>query len=201
MAAAAVDGMDGPRRVAVWSGLASSAVGFGATLLAVAISPTFAWPTNALSDLGAAGEPTALLFNGGLVVAGLAGLPFGWVLLSAARGTLERAGGALFAGSVAALALVGAFPIGTDPHLPVAVAYFLLFTLAMGAHGAGAALAGDRRRGLASVGLGVAHVLSWLAWSAAGPPGLAIPEIVGSGLLLAWVVLTTRWLRSEAGWA
>ncbi|MDZ7702273.1 MAG: DUF998 domain-containing protein [Halobacteriales archaeon] len=193
--------MDDYRRAAAWAGLASSVVGFGTILLATLVSPTFSWTASALSDLGAAGEPTAWLFNGGLIAAGVVGLPFGWALFATARGALERAGAAAFAGSVAALALVGAFPTGTPTHFPVAVAYFLLFTLAMWLHGAGAALAGDVRRGLAAVGLGILHLLAWLAWAAVGPPGLALPELGGSVLLLGWLVLTTRWIHRETTWA
>lgn len=192
--------MDRLRRAMAWSGIASSLVGFVATLLATALSPTFSWTANALSVLGAADAATPWLFNGGLIAAGVVALPFAWVLFAAARHILERLGAASFAGSVVALALVGLFPIGTSLHAPVAVAYFLLFTVAMWLHGSGAALAGDVRRGLVSIWLGIGHLLAWLVWAASGLGGIAIPEFVGSAILLAWIVQTTRWVRRSSAW-
>ena len=191
--------MDRLRRALVWSGLASSLVGFATTLAATLVSPTFSWTAHALSDLGAPTATTAWLFNGGLVLGGLIGLPFAGVVYARARHALERVGAVALAGAVAALALVGAFPTGTPAHFPVAVAYFTLFTVAMWVHGTGAALAGDVRRGLGGIWLGIVHGLAWLAWAVAGPEGLAIPELVGSALFLAWIVQTTRWLRRPDG--
>lgn len=188
------------RLAMAWSGVASAGLGTASTLLAVGLSPTFSWTTNALSDLGATGAGTPWLFNGGLVAAGMLGLPFGWVLFATARHPLERLGAVGFTGSVASLALVGAFPTGTALHLPAAVAYFFLFTIAMWIHGSGAALAGEVRRGLGAIWLGIGHVLAWLGWVVTGLDGLAIPEIVGSGLFLAWVAWTTRWVLNSADW-
>lgn len=197
------------RRLLPWSGLAGSLVGFGTTLLATLLSPSFSWTGSALSDLGAPGATTPWLFNGGLVAAGIVALPFAWVLVAAARNPAERLGAVAFAGAVAALALVGAFPSGTALHLPAAVAYFALLTLALWIHGTGTVLAGDARRGLAAIWLGILHVLQWTGWAAFGTDGVAIPELVGSLALLAWLGWTTAWLRrpgdpvraaDEPGW-
>lgn len=193
--------MSDARSVLAWSGVASSLVGFGGILLATTLSPTFSWTADAISDLGAPGAANPWLLNGGLVAASLVGLPFGWVLWSTARHALERLGSVAFAGSLLALLLVGVYPTGTAAHTPAAVAYFVLFTLAMWLHGSGAALVGDVERGLVEVWLGIAHVLAWLLWGVAGPDGLAIPEIAGSLLLFAWVVRTTRWVRTASDWA
>lgn len=188
------------RRAMTWSGIASSVVGFATTLAATAHSPGFSWTANALSDLGAPDAATPWLFNGGLIVAGVIALPFAWVLVDTARHVLERVGAASFGGSVVGLALVGTYPIGTALHTPVAIAYFLLFTVAMWLHGSGAALAGDVRRGLIAIWLGIGHLLVWLAWAASGIEGIAIPEIVGSAILLAWIGQATRWVRRASSW-
>ncbi|MFB6354181.1 MAG: DUF998 domain-containing protein [Halobacteriales archaeon] len=191
--------MTAGRRAVHWSGVAGSLLGLATTLLATVRSPTFSWTANALSDLGGPDAAAPWLFNGGLIAAGLVALPFALALYTTARHAFERLGAASFAGSVVGLALVGAFPIGTALHGPVAVAYFLLFTLAMWLHGTGAALAGDVHRGLVSIWLGIGHLLAWLAWAASGLDGIAIPELVGSGILLGWLVMTTRWIRRTHG--
>lgn len=188
-----------PRRdVLAWTGIAGSLLGFSTTLLATGLSPTFSWTSNALSDLGAATAANPALFNGGLVVAGVVALPFGWVLYAAARHPVERLGAVVFAATVADLALVGAFPTGTRLHLPLAVGYFALLSFALWIHGTGTVLAGDARRGLAAIWLGLGNVVVWAAWAGVGTEGLAIPEILGSIVLLAWLVQTTRWVRRDA---
>lgn len=188
------------RRLASWTGLAGALLGVSTTLLATLASPSFSWTGSALSDLGAPGAPTAWLFDGGLVVAGLVALPFAWPLLASARHVAERLGAVAYAGAVVALALVGAFPTGTALHVPLAVGYFGLLTSALWIHGTGAVLAGDPGRGLAAVWLGIGHVLAWAGWLAAGPDGVAIPELFGSAVLVAWLAWTTAWLRRPDGW-
>ena len=192
--------MAAARRALAWSGLAGSALGFSTTLLAVALSPTFSWTASALSDLGAASSPTAAVFNGGLLVAGLVSLPFALVLWSAARNAVERGGAVAFATTVASLAGVGAFPTGTALHVPVAVTYFVALSVALWVHGSGAVLAGDARRGLAAVWLGLANVAAWGLWAVSGLEGVALPEVVGSLALLAWLAHTTAWLREPGRW-
>jgi hypothetical membrane protein len=182
-----------PRRLVVWSGVAGGGLALVAVLVATVLSPTFAWPTSALSDLGAAGAPTRALFNYGLVVSGLLALPFVRPLLTDATHPLEGLGGVAFGASMVALSLVGLFPTGTRWHFPAAFAYFLATTVTLWVHGTGTALAGDVNRGLFAVWLGIVHLLSWVLWAAGLRlgPGLAVPEMVGSVLLFVWALRTT----------
>lgn len=181
------------RRVVAWTGVAGGGLGLLAVLLATLLSSTFAWPTNALSDLGAAGAPTRALFNYGFIASALVALPFVWPLLSTADHPLEGVGGAAFGVAMVTLALVGLYPTGTRWHFPAALAYFAVATLTLWLHGTGTALAGDVSRGLFAVWLGIGHLLSWVLWAAGIRlgPGLAIPEILGSVVLFVWVLRTT----------
>lgn len=185
--------MSTAERLAAWSGVAGALIGFATILAATALSPTFSWAGNALSDLGAPGAANPWLFNWGLVASGVVALPFGLAVWDGAEHALQRVGAVVAALGFACLALVGLYPSGTDLHTPAAVAYFTLFTFAMWLHGSGTVLAGRPRRGLASVWLGIVHVLSWAIWAAGVRvgDGLAIPEFVGSVLFFAWVVATT----------
>lgn len=183
-----------------WTGVASSLVGFAAVLYATGLSPTFSWTANALSDLGAPGAATAGTFNGGLVAAGVIALPFAWVLFDAARHPVERLGAVLFAATVADLALIGAFPTGTALHFPLSVGYFTLLSVTLWTHGTGTVLAGNARRGLVSIWLGLGNTLVWVAWSAVGTEGVAIPEFLGSVVLFAWVVQSTQLVRMDPRW-
>ncbi|PSP80062.1 DUF998 domain-containing protein [Halobacteriales archaeon QS_1_68_20] len=185
------------RTAALWAGpvgVAVSAVGiFGSALLA----PWFSWTGNALSDLGAVGEPTAPLFDGALVLAGLLGLAFLGRVWFAAANAVHRLGAVIMAVAFASMGLVGVFPLPHDLHGPVAVTFFLAFTYGLFVHGSGDALAGAVREGLLSVWLGIAHVTGWLVFAVAPIEGIALPELVGSAALSAWVLVTFRTLRSR----
>lgn len=168
-------------------------VSLAAILSAVFVSPTFTWTGSALSDLGAPGTPTALLFNGGLLLTGLVALPFvAWVYRRGLNG-LERVGSAVLGLSAVLSALVGVFPTGTPQHFPVALAFFLSIPVALWTRAAGSYRAGRPRD--AAVGLlgGALDPAAWLVWGLYGravAPGLAIPELVGVLGLHAWTLYT-----------
>ncbi|WP_080508406.1 DUF998 domain-containing protein [Haloparvum sedimenti] len=170
----------GRRRAA---GAASPAVALGGILLATLLDPTFSWTGDALSDLGVR-APSALAFNGALIVGGLLGLPYAHLLSE--RG--GRAVGVAFGVGTLCLAGVGLFPSGTAPHAPVAVGFFLLATVAVAVDGAARR---EEPTGRLSLALAAGHVLAWVTWGAGLWPatGLALPEFVGAMIVAAWVWL------------
>ncbi|WP_049985449.1 DUF998 domain-containing protein [Halobellus rufus] len=154
-----------------------------AILTATLLSPAFTWTDSALSDLGVAADPlVALLFNGGLVVGAAIGLAYALALRP--HSSALAIGYAL---SVLAMGLVGVFPAGTDPHFPVAIAFFLLATATVTCDG-------WRRRasatGRASLVLAAAHVVGWTLWSYGVRPGdgFALPELGGVVMFGAWLL-------------
>ena len=175
------------------SGLTFVLVSLAAILSAVFVSPAFTWTGSALSDLGAPGVPTALLFNGGLVLAGLVALPFVAWLYHSARNRLERTGSAVLAVSAVLSALVGVFPTGTALHFPVALAFFLSIPVALWTRAAGSYRAGHARDAAVGLVCGALDPAAWLVWGFFGravAPGLAIPEFVGVLGLQAWALYT-----------
>lgn len=170
------------------AGIAAALVGIAGAL---AVAPWFTWTGSDLSDLGDPAHASAPLFNGGLVLAGLLGGAFGVYLLRSAEGTTERAGVAILTAAMADLALVGVFEITHPWHYPVSVAFFAGITSGWFVHGSGTVLAGNGRRGVAVVCIGVVHTVAWLGWLAVGTDGLAVPETVGALLLAVWVLDAT----------
>jgi len=168
---------------------------------AVVASPDFAVTGNALSDLGRPGNPaatpvTTLFFDGGLVLAGVVGLPFAAVLWCERGHVLQRIAAVPLAVALVGMAGVGLFPAGRPLHVPAAVTLYLASMVAMAVHGVGAALAEQGRRAVVTLSLVAVHVAGWWWWAASGPvlrPGLAMPELVGAGVFAAWVLLTARW--------
>lgn len=179
-------------RLAVRAGVLGPLVGFATTLSATALSPTFSWTGNALSDLGATGAVHPALFNWGLVASAVLTVWFAWPLWIGAEHPVERLGGLVFVGSTAGLCLVGLFPDGSALHGPVSVTYFVLLTFTLWIHGSGRALAGRPRAGVGAMWLGIGHVLLWIGWVTAGPGGIAVPELGGSLLFYAWILLAVR---------
>ena len=167
---------------------------------AVVASPDFAVTGNALSDLGRPGNPaaapvTTLFFDGGLVLAGVVGLPFPVVLWRERGHVLQRIAAVPLAVALVGMAGVGLFPAGEPLHFPAAVTLYLGSMVGMALYGAGAALTGARRRGAATVALVVVHVGVWWWWATGGAVtrgGLAVPEILGAAIFGAWVVWTAR---------
>ncbi|WP_122089380.1 DUF998 domain-containing protein [Halalkalicoccus subterraneus] len=172
------------------SALLAPAVAAVAIVGATLSAPEFSWAGDALSDLGAPGAPTAWLFNGGLIVAGVLGLPFAAVLVASARHRLDWLVAAVLALTLGTLAGVGLFPSGHPYHLPVAAGFYLGATLTLWIDGTTGVLTDEPRFGLAAIWLANLHVLQWLAWAAGlrVGPGLAIPETIGAALFAVWVL-------------
>lgn len=200
------------RTAATATGLVAPAIAAVTILAATLVDPGFVWADDALSNLGElpagesitlsflAGAPEFALFNGGLILTGLVGLPFAWRLWTDADHILHRVGALQFAGALIALALVGVYYIPREPHGAVAIAHYLLGIVFMWTYGTGSVLAGRTRWGLVTIWLGIVHLMAWLVWAAAltGPiPGLAIPETVGAAIFGGWSAVAAR---EKLGW-
>jgi hypothetical membrane protein len=175
-------------RLPSYLGYAAVVASFGGVVLAMFAAPWFSPLFDALSDLGARGAVTAPLFNGALLVGGALGLGFVAALVLELD-TPVRAAGALFGGfAMLFMALVGAFPIPDPLHGVVAVPFFVCLTLALFLWGGGDYAAGRPLRGLVFVLLAVAHAVAWAWWALFPwfPPGIALPELVGSTGFALW---------------
>ncbi|WP_121821556.1 DUF998 domain-containing protein [Halostella salina] len=186
------------RRVAAATGLVAPIVAVGSFMLATLVSPSFTWAGAALSDMGRPGEPTYWLFNGGLVVAGVVGVPFAYALAGAARNAVHRAGVAAFVVAVVCMGLVGVLHLPRAGHGAVAIGHYLFATVTMLVWGAGDLRAGERRRGLATVGLGVGHVAMWVGWGLTlAPAYFAAAEAAGAAMFAGWLLGTARLLSGS----
>jgi hypothetical membrane protein len=172
------------RRLARLSGPAAVAIALTGIVAATTISPTFAWQTSALSDLGVA-PGTAWLFNGSLIGGGLVGLPYAWALWSAASDRLGHIRAAAYLLALVSMAGVGLAPADQPLHVPFALAFFGLAALT-------AVVDGVARfrlpRGKLSLLTGLLAPVAWPVWLGWLGRGIAVPEIVGAVLFGVWVV-------------
>ncbi len=139
-------------RVSGVCGIASPLVGLTVISVAVASSPWFSWTENDLSVLGVEGS-TTLLFNRGLILAGLLSLIFAIGLrknlLSSRPGQLGVV--SLLLGSVA-LSAAGIFPRTINlPHDAASIAFFVFIALGLLLVGVAAIAASKMTRGVLSV--------------------------------------------------
>lgn len=155
----------------------------------------FTWTGHALSDLGHPDRAVAPLFNYSLVVGGLLGVAYAGRVLAAGTNAFHRLGAALLGAGLLCSAFVGVYDLTTALHGPFALAYFVLLTLGLFAHGSGDALAGRARRGVLSTWLAVAHVAGWVVLTFVPFDGIALPELVGVVGLWAWTFATFSQLR------
>ncbi len=191
------------RRVAAGCGIAAPVLVLSAIVLSTILADPFTWSGHALSDLGRPGTATFSLFNGGLLLGGTVGAPFVWLLWAESRTPIERAGVVCYGLAIAGMALVGVFFLEhTDwylersLHSPVALAFFAGAPVANLLLGAGAVRAGERRWGVATAGVGLAHLLVWGGWLVAMGIGVlasgawfGLVEFVAAFLFGGWTAV------------
>ena len=172
------------RRITGFCGITSQLIGLTALLgAAIFNSHWFSWTGDRISALGVEGS-AKMLYNGGLILAGLLGIMFafglGWCFLSGRMGQLAT--GLLILGATAVSAM-GVFPRNWDfMHGASTIAFFVCITLALILIGVAAMTASRMILGLLSVTAGVlvaaiqlvfgpldsgaiAQLLSCLSWS------------------------------------
>jgi hypothetical membrane protein len=186
------------------------------SVLPTLLAPWFEWTENALSDLGRLPEgeslsvalfvsrPEFAIFNGGLVLAGLIGLPFGWWLFDEADTHFERAGACVFSVSMALLASIGVFYIPHELHGVSAISHFLTAVVSLLLYGTGMALGGRLRAGLVTAGCGIAYLLTWVVWGVVlaptYPTSIAIPEFVSGLFFGGWVLVVASSRLWDISW-
>lgn len=185
-----LSGVSRPRTSRQWariSGPAAAVIAIGCILAATMLSPTFSWYTSALSDLGTAGG-TEWLFNGGLVVGCLLGMPYAWALWTAAADSLGSLRAVTYLCALLAMAGVGVFPAGQPAHLPLALAFFVLAALTQLVDGVARLRLRSGKLALAS---GIASPIVWPVWGLWLAPtgGIAVPEFVGATLFALWIAV------------
>jgi len=197
-------------------------LGFGFMFLGTLIDPEFAWKTRSLSSIGEANghellavgsldQIAFLLFNGGLILGGLIGLPFVVVLGSLTEGTASTAGTVCGVLTLLGMSGVGVAyldgPLG-GLHFLFATTLFFGLTFTMWTFGTAMALGDDPRYGIGTIWLSNAQVFLWIVWIIAEAMALtgddvwtyfAVPEFVAGLAFGGWVVVTARRYSADDG--
>jgi hypothetical membrane protein len=164
-------------RLAGLCGVIGPLVALSSIALAVERSPWFSWTGNAMSDLGARANSSAL-FNTGLIVGGVLIAVFALGLRKSLKSrAIGNAGALAFLLTAAALCSVGIFPeTAGDIHRYVSVVFFVLLVISLWLVGAALVQLGERGLGLVIIIAGVVAATVWAyPW-----PAEAIPELVAA---------------------
>lgn len=176
-------------------GAVATAAALGGIAGAILLDPTFSWTGDALSDLGVR-DRSAPVFNGGLILGGLAGIGYAvglWRVAPAGRAAervapVGRLRAVVFALATVAMAGVGVYDLTHPLHGPAAVGFYALVTATF-------AIDGLARRHVAAGRITLAfvpvHLAVWATFLTGLWPvtGLALPELPGALMLAAWVWL------------
>lgn len=189
-------------RTAGLCGILGPLIALGAIAAAIHLHPWFSWADNALSDLGATGTSYNVVFNLGLIAAGIAGLVFTLGLPKLVSRRAGLAGAAIFGAGMISLILIGAFPSGMSPHGTVSVAFYVLSLVGLVVLGADQLREHSDRAwgafilsitGLALAAIGFCNTIPY-------DLGAAIPEIIGAIAILEFsVVFGARLLGLKRG--
>jgi len=193
----------------------------GFIFLGTVVDPAFNWRSRSLSSIGKATGQSLLalgsldqlaftLFNGGLLLAPLLGIPFAYLLWTDAAGRTERAAIVLMVvtllsnGGVGVAYLDGPF---ASLHFLTAMGAFFGTQITLWVHGSGLVLRGASRSGLQAIWLSNVAAIVWVVWmlleaflfTGDGDTWtyFAVPEFVAALAFGSWVVLQARRVLAE----
>lgn len=185
-------------RTASATGVVSPAVLLATVTLGAASSPTYDWPAEPFSVLGAPGRPTAAAFDAGLILGGVLALPFAvrlWRTASASVGGLYALVGLSFAGA-------GLFSVPTRLHEVFGAGAFAGIWLLLWAAALADWRADSRRDGAVAFLLGTAALAVWLPYDlgvARAQIGYGAAELVSLLAFAVWSVRTAARLWAADG--
>lgn len=204
--------MSDTRRSLLRFGYPAVFVGVGVVFLATLIDPAFSWETRSLSSIGEATDAgfgstdriAFLLFNGGLLLGGLVGIPFVVGAGSVLDGRVSTVATGLGVITLLGMAGVGiAYLDGplASLHFLFATMLFMGQTLTMWAFGSAMVLDGDPEFGVLSIWISNVQLLFWIFWIIAEAMAFtgddvwtyfAVPEFIAALAFGTWVIGTAR---------
>jgi len=159
-------------------GILAPIVAFTFISLSIVYSPQFSWTENALSDLGVQEGVTAILFNYGLIIAGILALVFASRLFVSQKTIYGRIGAFIFVLAALTLMAIGVFPENVKPtHYYASVGFFVLFPISTLVLSATFLLTAKVKLGLFTFLVAAVAVVVWIIhWTMPFGSGVAIPE-------------------------
>jgi hypothetical membrane protein len=214
--------MDDRQRLLAKFGYAAPAVAVSFVFLGTLLDPKFSWESRSLSSIGEATGTSLFalgsldqvafnLFNGGLLLSPVLGLPFAVALWNDAKMGAERAGIVLLL-----LTLFGNFFVGVayldgpfaSIHFPAAMTFFFGIGLTIWTYSTGMIQRTDAERGLGFMWVANFYGLAWIIWILLETMAFtsddvwtwfAVPEFIGAVVFGLWIAAQAhRILNAES---
>jgi len=171
-------------------GILASIIAWVTVALSIAANSSFRWTTNALSDLGYDGVSSELIFNIGLITAGIFLFIFSIGLLPSLKKLVGKFGCIVI--SIASIGLIGlaAFNLPHLLHKPFAAIFFIAVPVSLLLIGVGFLRNNQKRIGWATIVSGIItsiFSIITIVFSLMNIPGLAIPESLTVASATVWV--------------
>jgi len=168
-------------------GILSPIIAFIFISLAILNFPNFSWTNNALSDLGVKGYP--ILFNAGLIIAGISGLIFAFGLFSMFQNKTGKIGALIFIIDIFALIFVGIFPENIEPmHFYSSFTFFALFPISM--FFISASLRSNTKESIFTFLAGMIVLVVWITYVLTHfVQNVAIPETISVFSISIWSIV------------
>lgn len=159
--------------------------------VSISLNPWFSFHKNALSDLGSLNVPNNYIFNFGLILTSLAGLVFSFAVIEYFKPSKLY----LFPLAMICLSMIGIFPEDYGfPHSVSAVLFYLFSLISIGQAGVFLKKKGDVKIGSFSI---IGSIATFLAMIVPRWEGLAIPELIGAGFIVLWILIIATKILKE----
>jgi len=179
-------------------GIIAPIFGLSAVIASTFLWEDFSWSSNALSDIGV--SPAADVFNYSLIIVGILNFIFSIGFVKAyPKNALFYWGGIILISGGGSLSLVGVFTEDYGAlHGYVSLGYFVLFPIAMILVGVAFRRMNMQTRGYMSILTGITALFVILSaiilgWHKLLNLGFAVPEILESIVIAAWII----WMGTE----
>jgi len=178
-------------KIAGTCGILTPIIAFTLISFAITYSPSFSWTENALSDLGIQKEPTATLFNFGLITSGITATLFASGLYLSQNKILAKTGALIFILATIMLTAIGVFPENVKPtHYYVSVTFFTLFPIAMLTLSAAFLFAKKTKMGIFTFLTALSAATVWVFhWTVGFGSNVAIPEALSAIAASVWAIV------------
>jgi hypothetical membrane protein len=178
------------------SGIVAPLLAFTCILIAVASYPKFSWTDNALSDLGVVSGITGLLFNFGLLGAGILAFYFAVFGLFTYVGKrwVGKIGCTVFVAASVALIAIGVFNENfSEIHVVVSVAFFVFMPISLLILTCALWVERQLKMVIFSLAVAIAAALPWfLLFALNYVSGVAIPEFISGLAVSAWAIVVGK---------
>ncbi len=170
-------------------GLTTIIISYTVKLLSIHYNRWFVFMKDAFSDLGGKNANMPWIYNYGLIIVGITAFIYSICLVIESVNKVESLGSAFMMIASIFVSLIGIYPLGTKPHVFIALWFFIQAYLTIATWGLGLVIRGWRRLGeffilISIIGPLMAIFIKW--------PSIAFLEEFLDIIIDIWIILMLK---------